>query len=207
MSRGEYFDQVAGRWDEMRRSFFSDAVRESVYAAACVQSGKTAADIGAGSGFITEGLLRRGLRVLAVDPSRPMLVEMKSKFAGLGAVGLLRGEADRLSLSDASVDYVFANMLLHHVESPGEAVKEMARILKPGGTLVITDLDEHRFEFLRTEHHDRWMGFRREAMARWLSESGLTNVAVDCAGEDCCARSSGGGDVAQVSIFVASGQK
>jgi ubiquinone/menaquinone biosynthesis C-methylase UbiE len=53
-------------------------------------------------------------------------------------------------------------MLLHHVENPKVAIKEMVRILKPGGMIVITDLDEHKFEFLKTEQHDRWMGFKRE---------------------------------------------
>ena len=83
----------------------------------------------------------------------------------------------------------------------------MARTLKPGGKLVITDLDSHDFEFLREEHHDRWMGFEREDVKRWFEEANLTNVAIDSAGEDCCAESSCGDESATVSIFVASGVK
>jgi ubiquinone/menaquinone biosynthesis C-methylase UbiE len=59
-------------------------------------------------------------------------------------------------------------MYLHHVELPSEAIKEMVRILKPGGKLVVTDLDEHAFEFLKEEHHDKWMGFRRDDIERWF---------------------------------------
>jgi SAM-dependent methyltransferase len=103
------------------------------------------------------------------------------------------------------VDYVFANMFLHHVDSPPAAIREMARILKPGGRLVITDLDRHDFDFLRTEHCDRWMGFDRPDVARWLSVAGLVDVNIDCVGENCCAASQSGCGDAFVSIFVASG--
>jgi SAM-dependent methyltransferase len=112
-----------------------------------------------------------------------------------------------LPISDETVDYVFANMYLHHVESPSKAIKEMVRILKPGGKLIITDLDEHTFEFLKDEHHDRWMGFKREDIRKWFTEAGLKDVIVDSVGENCCAQSRQGDEYARVSIFVASGKK
>jgi ubiquinone/menaquinone biosynthesis C-methylase UbiE len=207
MDTKNYFDQVAREWDKMRESFFSEAVREKAFSIAGLQLGKMAADIGAGSGFMTEGLIRRGIQVIAVDQSEAMLAEMKKKFIGLQDVDYRVGEAEWLPISDETVDYVFANMFLHHVESPSAAIKEMVRILKPGGMMVITDLDEHSFVFLKTEHHDRWMGFKREEIKKWLEEAGLRNVRVDCVGENCCAESSCGSDYASISIFVASGEK
>jgi SAM-dependent methyltransferase len=98
-------------------------------------------------------------------------------------------------------------MYLHHVERPPEAIKEMARILKNGGRLVITDLDEHDSEFLKYEHHDRWMGFKRVDVADWFRTSNLSDVAVACVGQNCCADSANGSGSAKVSIFVASGTK
>jgi ubiquinone/menaquinone biosynthesis C-methylase UbiE len=97
-------------------------------------------------------------------------------------------------------------MFLHHVDDPLSSIKEMTRILKPGGKLVITDLDEHNFEFLRTEQHDRWLGFQRDDIRKWFSEAGLKNVIVDCVGENCCSQSECGCASASVSIFVASGE-
>ncbi len=202
-----YFDRVAARWDRMRESFFSAAVRERALAVAGVRPGRVAADIGAGTGFMAEGLLLRGLRVIAIDPSAAMRDQLARKFAGTEGLELREGTAEALPLPDASVDYAFANMCLHHVEHPPRAIREMARILRPGGVLVVTDLDEHRFEFLRTEHHDRWLGFRREEVARWFREAGLVDVRVECAGEDCCARACSGDAYARVSIFLASGRK
>jgi len=207
MSSKEYFDEVAPRWDEMREVFFSEAVREKAIAAANVRPGTLAADIGAGSGFVTEGLVRKGLRVIAVDQSEAMLSKMRSKLCHVDTIEYRVGSAESLPLDDETADYVFANMYLHHVDYPPRAIGEMVRILKPEGRLVITDLDEHVFEFLRTEQHDRWLGFKREHVRMWLSEAGLSGVATDCVGEDCCAQSAGGKGLASVSIFVAHGQK
>ncbi len=207
MNSQVYFDQIAHDWDQMRESFFSNTVRDVAIATAEVQPGKIAADIGAGSGFMTEGLLQKGLHVFAVDQSEAMLEVMKTKFQDADRVTYLQGESRSLPIPDASVDYVFANMYLHHVEAPLATIKEMARILKPGGTLVITDLDKHDYEFLRTEQHDRWLGFERDAIKHWFAEAGLEAVNVDCVGENCCSESSCGCESASISIFVARGIK
>lgn len=203
-----YFQTVASQWDRMRQGFFSEQVREVACSIAAVQPGQMAADIGAGTGFITEALVRRGLRVIAVDQSEPMLDEMRRKFTDTASVEYRLAQADRLiPLQDHSVDYAFANMYLHHVETPSEAIREMVRIVKPGGKVVVTDLDEHAFEFLRQEHNDRWMGFKRAAVQRWFTEAGLKNVLVDGVGESCCGASCDGAASAQIGIFVAAGEK
>ena len=206
MESRQYFETVAPQWDNLRKGFFSEAVRERAFDAAGAVAGKIAADIGAGSGFVTERLIKSGIRVIAVDRSEAMLEEMRRKFGDGAAVEYRIGEAESLPLENRSVDYVFANMCLHHVESPSSAIREMARILKPGGRLVITDLDRHDFDFLRTEHCDRWMGFDRPDVARWCAEAGLVDVKIDCVGENCCAASQSGCGEAAVSIFVASGE-
>jgi ubiquinone/menaquinone biosynthesis C-methylase UbiE len=201
-----YFDDVAEDWDAMRSSFFSTEVRDRALAEAGVQPGELAADIGAGSGFITEALLQAGLQVIAVDQSETMLAVLKDKFAG-EPVTCRVGESEALPIEEAGVRHVFANMYLHHVEQPAEAIREMVRVLQPGGKLVITDLDKHDFTFLREEHHDRWMGFKREDVKRWFEEAGLSEVVVDGVGSNCCADSECGSQQASVSIFIASGVK
>lgn len=207
MSSKAYFDEIAQQWDQMQQSFFSDTVRDKALTTAGVQAGQLAADIGAGSGFITAGLLRRGLRVIAVDQSPEMLAEMRRKFTSTPEIDYRLGQAEALPLTEAEVDHVFANMYLHHVEVPAEAIKEMIRPLKSGGKLVITDLDEHTHEFLRQEQHDRWMGFNREQIKDWFTSAGLKNVAVVDSEEKCCGTSCCGGEKAAISIFVASGEK
>ncbi len=207
MNSKKYFDEVAHQWDNMQQSFFSEDVRDKAFSVARVKKGKIAADIGAGSGFITEGLIGKGLKVIAVDQSEAMLEEMRKKFSSAEGIEYCLGAAEKLPIPDEAVDYAFANMYIHHVESPQKAIKEMVRILKPGGELVITDMDEHEFKFLKEEHHDRWMGFKREDVRRWFEEARLKNVIVDCVGESCCAQSSCGDESASISMFVASGEK
>ena len=207
MSSKDYFDRVAQDWDQMRESFFSDEVREEALSTAAVQKGKTAADIGAGTGFISKGLIQAGLQVIAVDQSEAILKEMKRKFADIETIDYRVGQAQNLPIPDETVDYAFANMYLHHVESPPEAIAEMVRILKPAGKLVITDLDEHEFDFLREEHHDRWMGFKRSDIVEWFQSAGLREICIDSIGTCCEAQSSCGGEFASIGIFIASGEK
>jgi ubiquinone/menaquinone biosynthesis C-methylase UbiE len=205
-SSKEYFESLGADWDRLQAGFFSDRLREKAVSEAGVQEGGLAADLGAGTGFITEALLTRGVSVVAVDQSTAMLDALRRKFPLPGRVDTRIGEAEDLPLDTASVDYAFANMYLHHVEDPAAAIAEMVRILKPGGRMVVTDLDTHEFEFLRTEQHDRWLGFEREDVRKWFREAGLDTVRVNCVGEDCCTESQEGEDAA-ISIFVASGTK
>lgn len=207
MSSQQYFDEVATQWDAMRSEFFSHKVRAKALAKAAVKQGEQAADIGAGSGFMSEALLEKGLSVFAVDQSQEMIRILEKKFGQYPNFSARLGEAEKLPLPANHVDYVFANMYLHHVEDPPTAIREMVRILKPGGTLIITDLDNHDFEFLMKEQHDRWMGFKREDMAGWFQNAGLRNVIVDCLDEKCCSSSQTGTRRAEISIFVATGTK
>ncbi len=207
MAGKSYFDNVAPEWDNLRAHFFPETVRDKALVVARVQSGTIAADIGAGTGFITEGLIAQGVQVIAVDQSRAMLDVMQRKFRKTTLVDCRVGEARDIPIPDNTVDYVFANMYLHHVESPPDAIREMVRILKPGGLLVITDLDEHSFEFLRTEHHDRWLGFKRDDVRDWFSRAGLTQITVDCINETCCTQSDCGEQMADIRIFIALGKK
>jgi len=204
MSRA-YFDALGGEWDRLRERFFSEAVRDKALDAAGVMRGALAVDVGAGTGFVTRGLVARGLRVIAVDESPVMLDALSKKQAlAAGVIDCRAGGADRLPLEDDAADYCFANMLLHHVETPLLAIREMVRVVRPGGRVVVTDLDAHDHEFLRTEHHDRWLGFAREDIRRWFQAAGLTDVRVESAGEDCCATSCDG-RAAAVTIFLGLG--
>jgi ubiquinone/menaquinone biosynthesis C-methylase UbiE len=205
-SSKEYFDQIGAGWDELREGLFSESVREQALVEANVQAGEFAADIGAGTGFLTEALVTRGLRVVAVDQSEAMLEALERKYSAVDDVECRVGVAEALPIDDGAVDHAFANMFIHHVENPPDAIREMARIIRPGGRLVITDLDAHDHEFLREEQHDRWLGFERDEVRAWLGEAGLVDIRVGCVGSDCCTKSSAGEDI-EVGIFIASGKR
>lgn len=207
MNSKQYFDNIAGDWDSMRKTFFSEKVREKAIAVARIHSSAVVADIGAGSGFITEGLVNEVYKIIAVDQSEKMLEIMQEKFSSYDNVDYRLSESDKIPIADGEVDIAFANMYLHHVEDPPAAIKEMVRILKPGGRIVITDADKHNYEFLRTEQHDRWLGFDRDDIKKWFENTGLTNIKVDCVEANCYSTAQSSGEQAVITIFYALGEK
>lgn len=207
MQSKEYFDTIAGDWDTMQRAFFSDEVREAAFRLAEVKPHSTAADIGSGTGFITEGLLTHKINVYAVDQSQQMLDLLKQKLQSKGHITCVVADGASIPIPDQQVDYVFANMYLHHTQNPLAAIKEMYRILKQGGRLVITDLDAHNHIFLQTQQHDVWLGFERNTIKQWLTDARFTLAEVTCVGCDCCADSLDSDEAARISIFAALGEK
>lgn len=206
----EYFQEIAGNWDDMQQSFFSEKIREKAFKLAEISVGETVADIGAGTGYLTEGLLSHGLNVIAIDQSENMLQKLAQKFGDENRKKTLLtckvGDAENLPLQDESVDSTFANMYLHHVEVPQNAIKEMARVTKSGGNVVITDLDTHEYDFLEAEHYDRWKGFDRSDLRTWYEKAGLRNIQVLSTEEQCSSESSSG-ETASITVFVAIGVK
>jgi ubiquinone/menaquinone biosynthesis C-methylase UbiE len=207
MCKRGYFDEIAPRWDDMRQAYFSERVRDRALSEARVLPKKLAVDVGVGTGFITEGLVGHGVEVLAIDESLPMLRVLRRKAFGAAGLHCCIGSAERLPVRTGAVDYVFANMCLHHLVHPAEAIGEMARILKKGGTLIITDLDEHTFAFLTEERTDRWMGFRRGDIRTWFTEAGLKEITVGDTGERASVPSDSTDNCADISIFIARGKK
>ena len=201
----EYFDGVADKWDEMRRAFFGEGVRRAAVDAAGIGPGQIVADVGTGTGFIAKAAIEAGARVIGIDNSEGMLAQVRERFAGR-AFEARQGDTDALPLADGEMDAVLGNMVLHHAPDPAGAIREMARALKPGGRLVITDADTHDYEWLRTEQHDRWLGFERSDIAQWFSDAGLADVSVGDTHE-MCTPSSTSGTKAAITIFLARGTK
>ena len=205
----EYFERVAGEWDSLRSGYFGEAVRDAAIARAYLRPEMVVADIGSGTGFMAAGLAPLVAKVYAVDGSEAMLEVAREKLASFGNVELQLADGATLPFDDAALDAVFANMYLHHCPDPQAAITEMVRVLKPGGRLVITDMDQHEHTWLRDEMADVWLGFARQDLRAWFRTAGLVNIIVDRTGETCSSKSTScaGEGMADISIFVATGSR
>ena len=127
--------------------------------------------------------------------------------AGLGEGADLRvGDMESLPVDDGEVDVVLANMALHHAEVPAEALAEMARVLKPGGRVVLTDLAQHGLDWTREELADAWPGFEPAELERRLKAAGFASVSVETIGT-CTLERQGTRERHLVEVLLATGTR
>lgn len=158
------------------------------------------ADLGCGEGYLTVEASRWAARVIAIDRSAEVLKRAKAlaRRRKVGNVVWRRGEIERVPLRDASVDIAILSQALHHAADPRRAVAEAARIVVPGGRVLVLDLREHGEAWVRERLGDRWLGFDDAGLAKLLKEAGLRDVKVGVG-----ARKSGD----PFTVLVASGRK
>jgi ubiquinone/menaquinone biosynthesis C-methylase UbiE len=132
-------------------------------------------DIGTGTGRLLELVAPRAASALGIDASRAMLALARTRLAtaGLAHCGVRQADMYRLPLADASYDVAVLQMVLHYAEDPGAAIREAARVLRPGGRLVVVDLAAHDRTDLTSRLAHRWPGFSDAAMASLLAQARL----------------------------------
>lgn len=152
--------------------------RESVLAlldALSFAPGATALEVGPGDGGFLPELARRFDQVTALDNSQTMLDMARQRCASEGLHNVRLRLGDALQDIDDAADCVVLNMVLHHFAAPAEAVKQLAHLVKPGGSLLVTELCSHDQSWAREACGDLWLGFEQEDLARWADAAGLAS--------------------------------
>lgn len=135
------------------------------------------ADIGAGEGTLSLLLAQTAELVIAVDNSEQMIAYGSETAAKAGVKNLeyRLGDLEELPLEDASVDLALFSQSLHHAIHPLTALKEAHRILRPGGKVMILDLNRHNFEEARELYADLWLGFSQVELTETMKKAGFRN--------------------------------
>ena len=169
----ESFRRSGADWDEAHALALPvDAIERAVLDAIGPQPGRLL-DVGTGTGRLLELVAGRVERGLGVDASRAMLALARSRLSKpeLAHCAVRQADMYRLPLADAAFDTIVLQMVLHYAEDPAAAVAEAARVLRPGGRLVVVDLLPHDHEMDRLAH--RWPGFDTAEIARLMTAAGL----------------------------------
>ncbi len=182
-----YFAQHAKDWDEIRSLHIAESEVEAAIARALgtnKEGGRPVGrliDIGTGTGRMLE-LFARGARgALGIDRSPEMLrlARVKLAEAGLSTAELRQGDMYSLPLPSGTADTVIIHQVLHFAEQPAAAVSEAARLLSPGGRLLIIDFAPHEREELRTRDAHARLGFAADAVTGWMTAAGLQARVVE----------------------------
>lgn len=172
-----FFEKNAADWDSMRTLHISEeAVEAAMRDALGPGPFKFFVDLGTGTGRTLELFADNYARGLGIDVNQAMLAYARAKLTAGGRTHaqVRHGDIYALSLADRQADGIVMHQVLHFLSDPQLAIREAARVLAPGGKLLIVDFAPHGLEFLREAQAHERLGFAHDQVAGWLSEAGLT---------------------------------
>ncbi len=198
-----YFAANADAWDTIRALHVAeDAVEAAVRDAIGERQFDSLLDLGTGTGRMLELLHPLYSRAVGIDASPSMLAVARANLdrAGIANVQVRLGDIYNLPLGRDSFDVVTVHQVLHFLDDPERALAEAARVLRPGGRLLIVDFAPHKLEFLREDYAHRRLGFARDQVAQWIGAPGLAlDRVVDLPGSDA--------DQLKVTLWLAHDQR
>jgi len=174
-----YFRAHAAEWDRIRKLHVADeAVEDAIRTALSDKPFRSLLDLGTGTGRMLEMFGPDIERGLGLDLSLDMLLLARDRLerAGLRNCSVRQGDIYDLPLADDSFDVVILHQVLHFLDDGARAIREAARVLRPGGRLLVVDFAPHEQEFLREQFAHRRLGFAPDTVTQWIAASGLDPV-------------------------------
>lgn len=172
-----FFSSAAGQWDRLRGEMFGRRF-DLVALGGLMDDEWVAGDLGCGTGQIAETLASFVRRVVAVESSRQMMAAARRRLGGVANVEVRSGELEALPLEDRELDAAVISLVLHHVAEPLVVLREAARVLRPGGRLLVIDMFRHEHVDYQRQMGHVWLGFERDQITGWMSEAGFERVRV-----------------------------
>lgn len=172
-----FFSSRAGQWDRVRAELYGN-VADVAPLAALLDPSWVVVDLGCGTGQTSAALAPYVTRVIAVDESSAMLGAARKRLGNLGNVELRTGRLEDLPLEDASADVAVLSLVLHFVVHPAVVISESARVLRPGGRLLVVDMLPHERDEYRTTMGHLWLGFSEAQLDAWFADARLTDARI-----------------------------
>ncbi len=172
----DYFRAHAAQWDRIRKLHAPDeAVESAIVGALSDRPIHALLDLGTGTGRMLELFAPKIGRGLGIDMSPDMLSLARARLdrAGLRNCSVRQGDIYDVEVADESFDAVIVHQVLHFLSDGARAIREAARVLAPGGRLLVVDFAPHDLEFLREEHAHHRLGFAPETVEQWMTAAGL----------------------------------
>lgn len=179
----QFFNAIADHWDTLSRDVLGGFDLAEAVCTAMPEPCAVAVDLGCGTGLVLEKMRGRARQIIGVDGSPRMLELSRRRFATAEnaadvdlsdeAISLRIGELNHLPLRDGEADFASINMVLHHLSEPQFALREIRRVLRPGGLVMVTDFDRHTQEKMRSDYGDLWLGFDEVTLKKLLLTAGL----------------------------------
>jgi ArsR family transcriptional regulator len=173
----QFFSSVSGEWDRLRAELFGDTCYLHALLA-LLGDDLVVGDLGCGTGQMTALVAPHVARVIAVDGSMDMLHAARKRLEGRQNVELREGELEALPMADAEVDVAIVALVLHHVADPVAALTEVARVLRPGGRVLIVDMLPHDHPEYQQQMGHVWLGFSEADLRRIAAAAGFGELAV-----------------------------
>ena len=171
-----FFKTVAPQWDRLKREVLGKFDLNQ-FIQKQITPGASIADLGCGTGELLLSLHKKGANhLIGVDSSPEMLEQAKLKLYNAKRLELRLGEVEYLPMKDQEIDTVIMSMVLYHIIQPQKALKEIFRVLKPGGSFILADFEKHDRENIKEIIGGSWLGFETQKLQAWLREAGFEKI-------------------------------
>jgi len=170
-----FFGRIGGDWDALRRDLFGETFTNDALLD-LLDPNWVVADIGCGTGNAIESLAPAVRKVIAVDREPAMLEAAQARLKGKKNVEFRTGDLHELPIDDHEVNAAMSFLVLVYVQQPSLAISEMARIIQPGGVVMIVDLVPHDRENYRTTMGHLHLGFDEKQVKLWARSAGLKHM-------------------------------
>ena len=171
-----YFSEIADSWDRLRALHYPESdIETAILNQINGQSFDRIVDLGTGTGRMLTLLAPHAKEAEGLDLSHHMLTVARANLnrAEVRNARVRQGDVSNTPFETNSADLVIVHQVLHYLEQPETVISEAARILRPGGQLLVVDFAPHDLEFLRETQGHRRLGVREDDMKEWADAAGL----------------------------------